>query len=137
MDQERRLQLEADYHRTDYVVDDDPLCFTIRLDRPNTDLDIFLSALNASTWAFLTAYNPYSQRTSDDQNHARQAELVSLLKEDGYNYYQGRGVGEGWDEPSIFIIEITRESAIDIGKQFEQNAILWGSTDDGPELIWC
>lgn len=99
LDRETRRQLIADYRKADYVVDEEPLYFTIRLDLPNTDLENHLSALNASTWAFLTAYNPYSQRTSDYQNCARQAELVSLLEEDGYDYYHARGVGTAGKSP--------------------------------------
>ena len=50
-----RSQLEAEYRRTDYIVDDDGLRFTIRLDRSNTGLDETLRSLQVSSWAFLTA----------------------------------------------------------------------------------
>ena len=132
-----RSQLEAEYRRTDYIVDDDGLRFTIRLDRSNTGLDETLRSLQVSSWAFLTACNPCSKALTEEQNKSRQHQLTKLLDENGYRYFRAKGVGDGWQEPSLFIIEITRDAAIDIGKRFEQNAILWGAADAEPELIWC
>jgi hypothetical protein len=137
IDPDRKLRLEAEYRRTNYVVDDRSVDVTIRLDRDNTALEGLLIKLRANSWAFLTAYNPYSNTVSEDENIARQAELIELLNKQGADFYKARGIGDDWEEPSLFIVEITREAAIDIGRQFEQNAILWGSIEHCPELIWC
>ena len=137
LDQLARNQLEAVYRQTDYIVDDGDLQFTIRLDRSNPELDDTLRSLQLSSWAFLTACNPYSRALSDEQNESRQRQLAELLDEKGYRYFRARGVGDGWQEPSLFISDITRDAAIDIGMTFEQNALLWGATGSEPELIWC
>jgi hypothetical protein len=137
MEAENRAELETFYRQTDYVVDDGDAAFTIRLDRDNAELNNWLREHQVGSWAFLTAYNPRSEALSQEQNDARQSELITVLEEQNYRNYQGRGVGDDWEEPSLFICEITREAAINIGKRFEQNAILWGEMNKEPELIWC
>ncbi len=42
-------------------------------------------------------------------------------------------VGDG--EASFLILDIDKNTASDIGKQFEQNAIVWCTSDAVPELI--
>jgi hypothetical protein len=130
--------LEKLYRDADYVIDDAGVNLTIRLDRSNPELQVLLREQNARTWAFLTAYNPNSLPASPDQNAARQAELISTVEKHGHRYFQGYGTGEDWEpEASIFILDITRETAIALGQKFAQTAILWGKIDQEPELLWC
>ena len=137
IDEKARAELEIVYRRTNYAVDDIDPDVTIRLDRDNPSLRAYLEAQGAGSWAFLTAYNPYSQSLPESENLERQDRLIRLLQDEGYRYYRGRGVGDDWEEPSLFIVNITRGDAITIGKDFEQNAILWGEAGGEPELIWC
>ncbi len=132
--------LEKVYRETSYIVDDGGVKLTIRMGGPNLELAELMRERNADTWAFLTAHNPRSQPLTDPENVARQADLLTVLDRQGYSYLQGRGVGDdpAWEpEPSIFILEISREHAITLGRQFDQNAILWGQKGSEPELIWC
>ncbi len=135
--EQHRRELELVYRRTRYVVDDGDVQFTILIDSDNPGLSPLLADRGIATWAFLTAYNPYSSPLSAVENVARQAALAGLLDREKYLYYYGLGVGDDWEEPSFFILDITRIAAINIGKQFEQNAILWGTAAEPPELIWC
>lgn len=137
LDPHSRDALEAAYRATNYVVDDRSVRFTIRLDEGNAGLREFLTAHGAHSWAFLTAYNPYSRTVPDDVNIVRQAELTEELEQEGYEYYRGRGVGDDWEEPSLFVVDINRSAAMAIAQEFEQNAILWGESDGKAELIWC
>ena len=56
-----------------------------------------------------------------------------------YLYLHGEGVGSEGDWPaehSFFVAGISRESAIDLGKRYQQNAILFGLKGGRAELIW-
>ncbi len=73
---------------------------------------------------------------SDDENEKRHSELVSAVAV--YRYYEGEGVGEDktWKpEKSLLILSITKKDAIEIGKKFGQNAIVFGMIAAPPELI--
>jgi hypothetical protein len=37
----------------------------------------------------------------------------------------------------LFVVDVGRKDAISLGKDFDQNAILWGEIDGEAELIWC
>jgi hypothetical protein len=57
---------------------------------------------------------------------------------ENYVTYEGHGVGEDprWEpERSLFIIGISKDDASEIGKKFEQNAIVYGKIDFAPELL--
>ena len=128
------------YLNTSYIIDDGAIKLTIRLYEWNTELRELLEFRGSPTWAFLTAYNPLSTPLPDSENLARQADLTTLLDEKRYSYLRGYGASDApnWEpEPSIFILDITRDAAIDLGKHFNQNAILWGEIGQFPELVWC
>jgi hypothetical protein len=130
--------LETLYRRAIYVVDDGDVKITIRLGHENTELSDYLATLKASTWAFLTAFNPNSLPATLEQNTARQAELIQLVEQHGYSYLHGYGTGKDWlREASIFIIDIPHTEAIKLAQKFHQSAILWGEIGIEPELVWC
>lgn len=131
--------LDLLYRQARYVIDDGEAKFTIRLGADNAELREFLAGRGIATWSFLTAYNPQSKPLSDEENAARQAELVRSLDSQGFKYLNGYGTGDDWDpEASLFILDISREAALRLGRQFGQHAILWGESGvGGPELVWC
>ncbi|CAN5274537.1 hypothetical protein BH20ACI2_BH20ACI2_01010 [soil metagenome] len=130
--------LETLYRQAMYIVDDGEVNFTIRLGQENTGLSQYLAARKAHSWAFLTAYNPNSLPATPEQNAARQAELIRIVEHQGYGYLNGYGTGENWDpEASLFILDISRENALELGRNFGQSAFLWGETDRDPKLVWC
>lgn len=130
--------LETLYRTADYVIDDAGVNLTIRMDCENSGLRDLLRERNASSWAFLTAYNPNSLPATAEQNADAQAELVRIVELEGYEYFHGFGTGEGWDpELSLFILDIPLERAASLGTAFGQSAILWGETDLQPILVWC
>ena len=132
-----RRQLEIFYRAAAYQAEDAGVDFDIRFDSDNAELQRFLSERRASCWAFLTAYNPYSEPLPESENELRQTALANLLDQEKYSYLKGCGRGDDWSEPSFLILDIPRDKAISIGKRFQQNAILWGSIGQGAELIWC
>lgn len=108
----------------------------IEIDKFNKKLNELLNKYNSIEWAFITAFNPYSNILTIDENTERHNELQRLT--DSYITFEGHGVGDdpSWDpELSLLIIGITKEDAMSIGIKFEQNAIVYGTNKSLAELI--
>jgi len=125
--------LEA-YKNTKYKVFE--LNLTIEIGKSNQEVDAILAKYNASEWAFITAFNPYSKVLTDNENKIRHEELKKLTED--YVTYEGHGIGEDptWEpELSLLIIGISKDDASILGNKFEQNAIVNGKTNSEPELL--
>lgn len=131
---------EEIYKEAVYVVKwkDEEICFKIGKHSKKTDE--ILTQNNAGTFAFLTAYNPLSQKVSNEENERRQAELIKLLQAENYQFLKGYGTNEdeSWErEKSLFILKITEDEAVKIARKFEQNAIVFGERNESAKLVWC
>lgn len=125
--------LEA-YKNTKYIVLKPTL--TIEIGKLNQDLDKLLLKHNSNEWAFITAYNPYSRVLTEEENKVLHNKLKELTEK--YVTFEGYGVGQDptWEpELSLFIIGISKDDASEIGKKFEQNAIVYGVVNNPPELL--
>ena len=125
--------LEA-YKNTKYIVFEPTL--TIEIGKLNQDLDKLLLKHNSNEWAFITAYNPYSRVLTEEENKVLHNKLKELTEK--YVTFEGYGVGQDptWEpELSLFIIGISKGDASKIGKEFEQNAIVYGEVNNPPELL--
>lgn len=129
-------ELTESYKATTYRVPS--LNLDIRIDEKIPLLDLILKTKNAETWAFITAWNPESKILSLKENRSRNDMLQSKLE--AYQIFEGSGIPENSDwepEESIFIIGITKEYALELGRKFKQNAIVFGSINGTAELIIC
>lgn len=121
------------YNNTQYKVYNPSL--VIKIGVKNLELNDLLKPLNATTWAYITALNPFSKSLSKDENLKRHEDLK--VKIQNYTYFEGEGVGEDktWEpEISLLIVGISHEEAVEIGKLYEQNAIVIGDISGVPEL---
>ena len=126
-------ELINSYQNTNYKIYTPTIVIKIGVE--NEVLNNLLNSLNASSWAYITAFNPYSKSFSNEENLKRHELLKDKVKD--YTFYKGEGVGEDktWEpEISLLIIGITENQAIEIGKYFEQNAIVIGKLNGLPEL---
>ena len=108
----------------------------IYLKKVNAELNSFLKEHNFTSWCFITAWNPFSIALSLEKNNELNALLEADLKE--YNIYPAEGkdtLGDWPPEISFFVGNISREQAIFLGEKYEQNAIVFGTVDELPELI--
>ena len=125
-------KLEAAYCATDYRVDDAPGGpFVIRIGDVCAEVE--------DDWAFVTACNPRSERLSDAENARRMSELEATVREGGWQYFHGHGVGldAKWPaEPSLLLVGIQWGDAVALGKQFGQNAVVVGSAGRPARLVW-
>jgi hypothetical protein len=131
-------ELETTYRSARYIVHDGDLSFTITVGAENTGLQRFLLGNGISEWAFMTAYNPLSQPLPEAENKIRQEKLRSRLREAGYSFVEGYGTGDNWEpEASLFVLDIPRDAAVSIAREFGQHAILFGTATSPAELVWC
>ncbi len=126
------------YLQTDYIISDESVNLTLRVNEKNSELDSLLTMYQTNSAAFLTAYNPYSKPLSQVENEKRQETLVSILKEKGYILFKGFGQGRtgNWQpEPSVMIMGINFQTALEFARQFEQNAFIFLEKSKSPKLI--
>jgi hypothetical protein len=97
------------------------------------------SSKNCHSWAIITAYNPYSQISAKLENQLRHHKLMEHLLKSKLFWLEALGrdqLGIWTPEPSFWIFGIERVEAIAIGRQFEQNAIVYGELHQPAELQW-
>jgi len=112
----------------------------IRIGVMNPLLQQLLLSNHVESWAFITACNPYSVMQNEDVNTLLNTQLERYLLEKQYVFFKGIGVGDddSWEpEASFMVLNIRKEDAIKLGKQFKQNAIVAGVIGNLPELIDC
>jgi hypothetical protein len=122
------------YKNTKYIVFEPNLI--IEIGKLNQEIEDIIINHNSNSWAFITAYNPFSRILTNDENRLRHDELKELTKD--YITFEGHGVGENptWEpELSLLIIGISKDDASKIGKEFEQNAIVYGLINETPQLL--
>lgn len=125
------------YRKTEYHAFTEPL-LTLKVSQSNSQLIELHQQHQAPSSAFITAWNPYSELMSDEENTKRQDKLIASIKERGFAYYLGEGKdpsGEWPGEASILILGISLDEAKELGNEWGQNAIIWTGADGVPQLI--
>lgn len=130
-------QLQQAYLATSYEVQH--LGIKLLIGVENWHLKEFLIDNNVFSWAFISAFNPYSQPLTDQENEQRHAELIDFVNEKQWVFAEGLGVPQSNDwvpEKSLFLLDISKNEAIHLGKKFNQNAIVFGHLGQAPELLF-
>jgi hypothetical protein len=88
---------------------------------------------NKRSFAVVSASRKSNSRETNEKNYI---ELIGIVREWGYGYIKLRGgyiETEGFvSEKSLFIPSISKEGAIELGKRFDQDSVLF---KDGDEFI--
>lgn len=89
-------------------------------------------------YSIITAHNPYSQKLSRKENERRHEQLENILQERGLEHSPSTGESPdgSWREEGFIIFDISLDDALDIGKGFEQHAIVYGQ-GNRVALAWC
>jgi len=131
--------LKVVYQQAIYQAYIDGETISLSIGEYNSQLNKLLKKHNCDNWAFITAANPYSQPLSESENQQRHQQLIEATKSSQLTTYAAVGkdkTGAWTPETSLVILGIDRPSAIALGNLFEQNAIVWGTVNRAPELIW-
>lgn len=140
LDPSERQRLQWAYERTEYRVFAPDGTLVIRVGQRVPRLDVLLGEIGVEQWAFLTAYNPRSQMLEPSHNQQRQRRLLTELEGTGLGVVPGEGAGlePGWEpEPSVLVLGLDQDSAVEIARRYEQHAIVVGKRGERASLVWC
>ena len=134
MDQKDRARLEDAYRKTTYAAG---LSLKLRVGEPHGFLDDMLDFRGLEEYAYLTAWNPGSQKLSDAENRERQDKLKARLK-GKHPMVEGVATADdgAWSEESVLVLGIPRADALALAREFGQAALLAGRKGGAPELVW-
>lgn len=127
--------LEA-YHATGYIVLPDGIA--VRIGSVSADLDRLMGRIGACSAVFVTAWNPASRPTGPAANAAAEAALAREVAARGWRALpqEGRGDAGDWPpEPGLLVLDIDRETALDLALRFGQNAVVWYEPGRPAELL--
>ena len=122
------------YREAHYIVLDEGTEIRLQVGTVNLELTRFMSNKNVSTASVLTAYNPYSEVKTKQENELAQMQLRHKLQEKGIAMLEavGRDAKEQWEpEPSVLALDLTLNEAEILADEFGQNAFIWIPKQDG------
>lgn len=105
----------------------------------NPKADALLVLFDVPSAALITAWNPYSQPKSEEENEASQQRLEEELTARGVKFLpsEGKGlIGEWPPEPSVLALGLEFRAAQDLAVKYQQNAYLWIEKGFPAELIY-
>ena len=120
----RRQQLLAAYRLARYEVAAEA-CFDVH---------------GVHTAGYVTAFNPQSARHSDAANRQAHESLLDRLGQGGWPLLGGRArdpAGEWPPEDSVLVLGISQRQTLELGRAFDQMAVLWSNADAIPRLLAC
>lgn len=90
--------------------------------------------------AIVTACNPASQLQSSERNQCADRALLARIHALGLPHWRTLAHGTGadpsaWDEPGWCLPGHTRETAVTLGRDFGQNAIVWIDAEGGVAMV--
>lgn len=132
-------ELEAAYRATSYRVFLPGGCCELRIDQVSETLRCWLETAGACAFVVLTAHNPGSKKLGLEANMERQSGMEVFLLEKHYEPYAGENVADdaSWPaEESCFVTDMTLLDAKVLAARFGQNAIVYGTADGIPRLVW-
>lgn len=126
--------------RTRYTVDapdGEPIILTIG--SLNPDLDRLLRLFHASTYAYLTAFNPHSTSLSKTENLQRHEQLCGELRQRGFTFLTGKAIPEtdSWEpETCVFVFNMSRSTVHDMCQDLAQDGAVVGDWGSAPKLLF-
>lgn len=125
------------YRQTDFALAGEAeLVFNVG--RASLALDAAMAWRGCERAAFLTAYNPFSRDVGEALNRKAQAALLGDLERMELDWIAGEGrdpSGEWPGEPSVLVLGITSQQAFELGRAYEQNALVWCEVGQPAALV--
>lgn len=131
-------RLQEAYEKTAYGILGQPR-LTLRIGQEQPVLSALMLLKAHETACFITAFNPGSVLCDAGQNQAAQLSLKYQLEARNLEFMDAAAIplGSDWPfEPGFLVFGLARELAVELGKQFDQNAIVWFEPDAKAELVW-
>ena len=125
------------YQATNFIIKTQPE-FTLNVDTKSEKLMSLFMENRVDSAVFITAWNPYGELLSNEENQDRNNNLKDELNLRSLKFINGFGQdpsGEWAGEDSFLVLAISLEASKKLGAQFEQNAIVWSDNNAIPKLI--
>lgn len=125
------------YKATNFHVKAEP-GFTLNIGKVSEELRATIQKNRVSDAAFITAWNPYSESLSSEENKLRNKQLENELNLRSLKSIDGFGqdsLAQWAGEDSFLVLGISLEASKKLGLQFKQNAIVWADKNAIPQLI--
>jgi len=122
------------YREAIYIVNEGDEAISLRVGEASHELAKLMYLHKAQTAAVLTAYNPYSQPKSLEENESSQSKLKNALSLKSISCINAIGTdakGEWDSEPSILALGISLQDAEILADEYGQNAFIWINNSDG------
>lgn len=135
----RDKELEEAYRKAVYTALAKDTKVKFHVDQKSKQLDELLSEQNAESFAFITAFNPYSKKLGANENRERHERLRQMLEAENYRFLAAFGMNEdetGDREEAFVVLNISEDEAVKTAQKFEQNAIVCGAKNAPPRLVW-
>ena len=128
-------QLVDQYRQADYRVE---AGFVLRIDQTSLELARWHARHGVDCSAFVTACNPRGQVLDEQANSRLTSQLAEVLAESGRVFVAGIGTDPGGDWPgeaSFLVAGLALAGTRELGRRFNQNAVVWSGEDAVPRLI--
>jgi hypothetical protein len=130
-------ELEAAYRWTIYRVSYGGDTIDVRIGERNPTLDRVLDQEGWDDWAIITAFNPRSVRLPIDENIERDGQLRNELVLRGLTFCRCEAIDpeREWPAEHGFLVSgLNVETAAEIARRYDQNAIVFGEIRGPAEL---
>ena len=133
------LPLCQAFKSTDYIAElpDGYFVFHIGQDKPATTS--MMDRFGITTFAYITAWNPYSQIADSTKNGEANISLENELKRSGHQYFPCNGTDPSntWPaEPGFIIFNCDRRWLKKLARRYRQHAIAYATKGRLPRLLW-
>jgi sugar phosphate isomerase/epimerase len=126
----------AAYRATQYRIGGSE-SFTLSIDKQSDALLQLYRKTGQDCGLFITAFNPFGQAQSAEANEAAHSRLGEHLRALSRHVIEGAGYPSGdWTpELSYFALGISEGAARQLGRRFDQDAVVWAGADAVPRLL--
>jgi hypothetical protein len=126
------------YRATIYTVRAASSAIAFQVDRPAPEIARLMADSGCTCAAFVTAFNPASRPQTGRSNDEAAARLRRAADAHGWRWLAGEGrdpSGHWPPEQSLLILGIEEREAVDLARQFGQNAIVFIEAGEPPRLV--
>lgn len=132
-------ELLNSYKNTDYWFAVGEKTITLTIGQKNNAFDRLCERLGQTTGSFITACNPQSQLLTKSENKSRNKQLATRLEQMAeIHCFSGEGQDRDkqWPpEASFMVLGLNQKTAIDLAREYQQNALVWIEYQQAAVLI--
>ncbi len=129
-------KIEA-YLDTHYRVGVGPDALVLQVGQHSPALALLYEQNDCDCAVFITAFNPFGRKQADSANEDAHGRLREQLGGPSNRVIEGVGADptEKWKEKSYLAFGIDADAARELGRRFQQDAVVWIGKDAIPQLL--